>query len=162
MVRTEDVARVLGLSPARVRQYAAEGRIPCRRTPGGHRRYDLGAVRAAIASWERLGPGPTRSRLLSAVVAAVREVEPGARVLLFGSRARGDARPDSDWDLAVIVEGTLTWQRKHAIWDRLSDLALDDESFPVLSAIVYDDAGWRRRLEHPSLVSTIAREGVEL
>lgn len=28
-----------------------------------------------------------------------------SRILLFGSRARGDARPDSDWDLYVIIEG---------------------------------------------------------
>ncbi|MBK8432567.1 MAG: nucleotidyltransferase domain-containing protein [Chloroflexi bacterium] len=26
-------------------------------------------------------------------------------LVLFGSRARGDARPDSDWDLLLIAEG---------------------------------------------------------
>lgn len=26
-------------------------------------------------------------------------------IILFGSRARGDARPDSDWDVAVVIEG---------------------------------------------------------
>jgi predicted nucleotidyltransferase len=26
------------------------------------------------------------------------------RILLFGSRARGDARPDSDWDFYIVVE----------------------------------------------------------
>jgi predicted nucleotidyltransferase len=25
------------------------------------------------------------------------------RIILFGSRARGDARPDSDWDVAVVL-----------------------------------------------------------
>ena len=28
---------------------------------------------------------------------------PGSQVWLFGSRARGDARPDSDWDLLVVT-----------------------------------------------------------
>jgi uncharacterized protein len=32
---------------------------------------------------------------------------PGAKVILFGSRARGDDRPDSDLDLLVIEPGTV-------------------------------------------------------
>lgn len=36
----------------------------------------------------------------------------GASVLLFGSRARGTHRPDSDWDLLVLLnrEGRSTWE----------------------------------------------------
>jgi predicted nucleotidyltransferase len=44
------------------------------------------------------------------------------RVLLYGSRARGDARPDSDWDVAVFLRG---YDGRHAEWSRLSDLAFD-------------------------------------
>ena len=34
----------------------------------------------------------------------VRDIMPlDARILLFGSRARGDARPDSDWDILIIL-----------------------------------------------------------
>ncbi len=35
--------------------------------------------------------------------AIVRELDP-ERIVLFGSHARGDARPDSDWDFLIIGE----------------------------------------------------------
>jgi predicted nucleotidyltransferase len=44
------------------------------------------------------------------------------RVILFGSRARGDARPDSDWDIAVILKG---YDGGPAEADRLADLGYD-------------------------------------
>jgi predicted nucleotidyltransferase len=36
---------------------------------------------------------------------------PGAKVVLFGSRARGESRPDSDLDLLVIEPGEVTKRR---------------------------------------------------
>jgi predicted nucleotidyltransferase len=32
-----------------------------------------------------------------------RELIPNERLILFGSQARGDARPDSDWDLLLLL-----------------------------------------------------------
>ena len=29
---------------------------------------------------------------------------PNSKLLLYGSRARGDARPDSDWDLLILLD----------------------------------------------------------
>ena len=48
LVRIADVARELGLSASRIRQLADSGVIPSSRTPGGHRLFDLAAVRAAV------------------------------------------------------------------------------------------------------------------
>ncbi len=34
------------------------------------------------------------------------------QIILFGSRARGQARPDSDWDILVVVDGALRREEK--------------------------------------------------
>ncbi len=65
-----------------------------------------------------LGPGldPEACRLALARLCADAEV---MAVMVFGSRARGEARPDSDLDLAVIVgRPQLTPTEKAACWQR--------------------------------------------
>jgi len=37
------------------------------------------------------------------------------KILLFGSRRRGDFHPDSDWDFLVLVENDLSFHDKHDI-----------------------------------------------
>ncbi|MFC3688854.1 STAS-like domain-containing protein [Aquipuribacter hungaricus] len=71
LVRVGEVARELGVTPARLRQLADSGVVPSERSPGGHRVFDPGAVRSALArrsssdftqprwtepTWERLLP----------------------------------------------------------------------------------------------------------
>ena len=34
----------------------------------------------------------------------VREIEPTAEIILYGSRARGDNRSDSDWDILILLD----------------------------------------------------------
>jgi len=56
-------------------------------------------------------------RIREAVDAAAEEV--GVRVwkvFLFGSRARGDYREGSDWDILVVVEERLSREKKLRFW----------------------------------------------
>jgi hypothetical protein len=50
--------------------------------------------------------------LLRKITAEIQAAIPGAEVRLFGSRARGTARPDSDLDLLVIVPDD--WLASHS------------------------------------------------
>ena len=43
--------------------------------------------------------------LVQRVVARIAEAIRPERIIVFGSRARGDARPDSDMDLLVVYSG---------------------------------------------------------
>jgi predicted nucleotidyltransferase len=65
-------------------------------------------------------------------------------ILVFGSRARGDARPDSDADLVVILEdgGWRIWEEKWFLsglaYDAMLDPGLWIQAWPV-SRSVWDD-----------------------
>ncbi|MEB3861608.1 MAG: nucleotidyltransferase domain-containing protein [Desulfurococcales archaeon] len=41
------------------------------------------------------------------------------KVILFGSRARGEAREDSDWDILVVIVGGLEWRVRKLLWRRI-------------------------------------------
>jgi predicted nucleotidyltransferase len=48
------------------------------------------------------------------------------QVLLYGSRARGDFREDSDYDVLVVLEGPLDWWAEQKKLSPLSDQILWD------------------------------------
>lgn len=99
-----------------------------------------------------------RSKLLKRVKAAVLELEPEAQVILYGSRARGTAQPDSDWDFLILLprmDKALEWQIK----DRLYDIELETDT--VLSSIIRSRQEWlSKRYEVVPLRREIERDGV--
>jgi len=51
------------------------------------------------------------------------------RVVLFGSRARGDAAPESDWDMAVFLKGGADSRDLCFLADAAYDLILETGEF---------------------------------
>jgi predicted nucleotidyltransferase len=44
------------------------------------------------------------NKIIRLIRETVRQQEPNADIILYGSRARGEARKDSDWDVIVIID----------------------------------------------------------
>jgi predicted nucleotidyltransferase len=80
------------------------------------------------------------------------------RVVLFGSRARGDARDDSDYDVAVFLKETGDLL---AEWDRLADLRVRflDAGGPFIEAVPFRVSDYTRRTP---LMHEIRQDGVTL
>ena len=64
--------------------------------------------------------GTVNEALLRQMAAEIREEIPGAEVRLFGSHARGDARPSSDVDLMITVSDD--WYSSHNRFEVLGQL----------------------------------------
>ncbi len=71
---------------------------------------------------------------------AIRQVIPRADLILYGSRARGDAHDDSDYDLLVLIDGQVDMQIEQVIIDKLFPLELNTGN--VLTILVYNRAKW--------------------
>ena len=53
--------------------------------------------------------------LLKQVKNAVQEIEVEAKILLYGSRARGDSIDQSDWNFLILLDGKVDDKRTDRI-----------------------------------------------
>ncbi len=80
------------------------------------------------------------------------------RAVLFGSRARGDAKSDSDYDVALFLKNlTDTWQEV----DRLVEIEeiLRDDSGVAIHTLPFPAGRWRDRTP---LMHEIRKDGLDL
>jgi predicted nucleotidyltransferase len=80
------------------------------------------------------------------------------RVVLFGSRARGDARPDSDYDVAVFLNKPDAFNDEAT---RLAAIETDTlyDTGSIINAIPFHAGAYRERT---GLMSQVRHDGVDL
>ena len=102
-----------------------------------------------------------KQQIIQAIAKRAHEVSPpGSTVLLFGSQARGDARPDSDWDVLILLNK-----------ERISPEDRDKVSYPlrelgwqinaVVNPIMFTSKEWESKSFTP-FYKNVMKEGVVL
>lgn len=100
-------------------------------------------------------------KVLSQIKAVARDAAPkGSQVLLFGSRARGEAQKSSDWDILIVLPK-----------NRLEQSDYDEVSFPFvelgwrvnerINPIMYTQSEWKANSITP-FYDNVIRDGINL
>ena len=99
--------------------------------------------------------------ILNRIKLDINTKDPKAEAYLFGSRARGDHRPDSDWDILILVdEDKVTMDIENKFRDDLYELEL--ESGQVISVFIYPKEYWKSTLIYSPLYENVSQEGIQL
>jgi predicted nucleotidyltransferase len=82
--------------------------------------------------------------IIDKIKRTVEKSAPDAKVVLYGSRARGDARPDSDWDILVLINKEKT---DSSDFERIAYPLYDlgHELHILISVNIYAKAYWEAR-----------------
>ena len=103
---------------------------------------------------------PTDDPILQRIRASLREIygDRIERLVLFGSRARGDASADSDYDIAVFLDDLNDrWREFHRLADLRTEILAETDAF--LEARPFRAGSHRDRTP---LMHEIRRDGVDL
>jgi len=102
-----------------------------------------------------------QKKLLEQIKQAVLEMEPDAETILYGSRSRRDAVPESDWDLLILLPGIVNDERTDRIRHRLYEI--EWEAGEVISSIVRNRDNWNSDIfQVMPFHQQVLQEGVRL
>lgn len=104
---------------------------------------------------------PNYKNITQKIKKAVAEIDSSAEVILYGSRARKDAKKDSDWDILILEnKPKVSLKDEQVFRHRLYDVALETEQ--CISVFVYSKQEWETKYSVTPLYQNIQQEGIYL
>jgi uncharacterized protein len=98
------------------------------------------------------------SKILNEIKKIVTEQEPKAKIYLYGSRSRGTAKSNSDWDLLILLnKDKISQEDEQKITHPLYDLEFDTGE--VISPMIYSEKEWNTKHKITAFFQNVMKEG---
>lgn len=102
-----------------------------------------------------------RPTIVEKIKNVVRQIEPTATSILYGSEARGDARPDSDVDVLILLDGDKrNLEKENTISGALYEIELD--TGVIISPLITLKKHWEERPFSTPFYLNVMNEGIRL
>jgi len=96
--------------------------------------------------------------ILTSIKRLVEERDSSAKIYLYGSRAKGNAKKDSDWDLLILLNiDQITSEIENAITYPLYDLEF--ETGEIISPMIYSQKEWNTKYSITPFYKNVMKEG---
>lgn len=103
----------------------------------------------------------SKTKILNQIKRIVKDKEPSAKIYLYGSRSRGTAKDNSDWDLLILLnKDDITNEVEREITYPLYDLEFDTGE--VISPMIYSEKEWNSKYKVTPFYQNVMREGILL
>jgi uncharacterized protein len=100
----------------------------------------------------------TEAKILKQIKKIVKDKEPSAKIYLYGSRSRGTAKEDSDWDLLILLnKDKISLEVEQKITYPLYDLEFDTGE--VISPMIYSEKEWNSKYKVTPFYQNVMKEG---
>jgi len=100
---------------------------------------------------------PINNDILNQINREVKLIQPEAEIVLYGSRARGDFKLNSDWDILVLVENHTKDNLIRLIKDKIFEIELEFEI--AISTIIYEKSYWND-LSFTPFYENVSNDGI--
>ncbi len=103
----------------------------------------------------------SEEQIFNKISKSIHSKDPHAQAFLFGSRARGDNRENSDWDILILVDSNKI---TNTIEDNFRDdlYGIELEIGQAISTFIYPKSYWNTTLLYSPLYKSVKSEGLQL
>ena len=102
-----------------------------------------------------------KEQILKRIISVVNRNAPNSEIYLYGSRARGDAKKLSDWDLLILLHSkNISFDLEVKFMDEFYEIEL--ETGEIISPLIYSWTDWTEKHSITPLFENIQKEGVRI